>query len=77
MRVTASVLDLPLSEAVVKLMSAGRKDSASLLEETEPEAGVSIRVWETGRFSGVELRRDLRVCDEVEDERETEPVWAG
>jgi len=37
-----------------------------------PEGGLSIRVCETGRFSGVELRRDLRVCDEVDDERDTE-----
>ena len=51
-RVTASVLERPLSEAELKLMSAGRKDSASLLvwreerEDTEAgvEAGVSIRV---------------------------------
>ena len=90
MRVIVSELspDSSLSPEEVKLMSAGRKDSDSLVAVEVSGGGVTrvpvlyvevaalllmgdrMRVWDTGRFSGVELSSERRVCDCVAAECE-------
>ena len=80
--------DSSLSPEEVKLMSAGRKDSDSLVAVEVSGGGVTrvpvlyeevaalllmgdrMRVWDTGRFSGVELSSERRVCDCVAAECE-------
>ena len=84
--------DSSLSPEEVKLMSAGRKDSDSLVAVEVSGGGVTkvavlyvevaalllmgdrMRVWDTGRFSGVELSSERRVCDCVAAECEE---WAA
>ena len=45
---------------VVSILDGMEEDDGSLDVKGERRS-----VWETGRFSGVELRSDRRVCDEV------------